>query len=462
MAITIRRQKKEKVNDISTFLEFKPNNDQAEALNLIKDFIDNSTEKVFVLTGAAGTGKTSIMKAVISYINSYLGDFNLLAPTGRAANIIAQKSNYYAQTIHSHIYSISEIKDNEGRVVKLRFHRKSNMKDYNEVFFVDEASMISDVPSDSGEFVSENSLMHDFMEYVKQGNSRNKIIFIGDTYQLPPVNSSSSHALDAEYITTKYGVGVKTFELKEVMRQANDSYILDNAQKIKNAINHQVLIPELRFANIEESLNKSAMYVEDIKKYGYNKAIALAWTNKTISNINKQVRDRLYPDPSQQVQKGEHLILSEGHFAKNYIPNGTFVEVIDIVSNVTQYADFKFIEVKLRNSDSHEELPGTYQISLDYLSENDIWNDSEKVKKLWNHRYKYNKDLQESKNKKDDEFIAALKVKYAYAITVHKAQGGEWDRVYFHPEQPSGQDGKRLVYTAVTRSKSELIKINRF
>ncbi|RLD43965.1 MAG: hypothetical protein DRI86_08690 [Bacteroidetes bacterium] len=463
MAITIRRQSENKISDISTLLDFNPNEDQKEALNQIKDFVDNTIDNVFVLTGAAGTGKTSIMKAVISYINSYLGDFNLLAPTGRAANIIAQKSNFDAQTIHSHIYSISEIKDSTGRVIKLRFNAKSNAKDYKEVFFVDESSMLSDVASESDDFVSENSLLLDFMNYVKNGNENNKIIFIGDSYQLPPVESVESRALDVEFLTKEYGVTVKSFELTKVMRQGEGSYVLENSQMIKESINNNTLMPLLKYSELDSSNNQIDDYVKDINEFGYEKSICLAWTNNTIRDINKQVRNRLYDNPTDQIVVGEHLILTSGFYMnKKYIANGTFVKVIKVSQKIEGIAGYRFVTVYIINTDNGQELEGSYKINLDTIDNHEESMDSEKMKALWHERFKVNKDLRESKNKADDEYLSAMQVKYAYAITVHKAQGGEWDKVYMYPEQPSGKEGKRLIYTSVTRARKELVEIKKY
>jgi len=403
------------------------------------------------------------MKAVISYINSDLGDFNLLAPTGRAANIIGKKSNFFASTVHSHIYSISEIKDSEGRVVKLKFNCKANLKDYKEVFFVDEASMVSEKAGESEQFISDNSLLHDFIRYVKQGHENSKVIFIGDSYQLPPVNSANSRALEADYLRSEFGLKVMSFELTEVMRQANDSYVLRNAHRVKNAINQKMPIPKLEFKSQSLLDNQIDQYVNEIKEFGYERSIVLAWKNKTNEEINKQVRKRLFADSEKPIVLGEHFILSQGYFTSDsYIPNGTFVKVIEIVGREEVIAGFRFATVKLHNTDSGEDLEGEYKVNLDFLKDGLEALDQKKMKKLWHDRYRSNKDLQKSKNKKDDEYLSALQVNYAYSITVHKAQGGEWSKVYLHPEQPTGVDGKKLLYTAITRAKKELIEINRY
>lgn len=463
MAITIRRQSKNKISDISTLLDFNPNEDQKDALNKIKNFIDNTTDNVFVLTGAAGTGKTSIMKAVISYINSYLGDFNLLAPTGRAANIIAQKSGFDSQTIHSHIYSISEIKDSTGRVLKLRFNAKSNVKEYKEVFFVDESSMLSDVVGESDNFVSENSLLLDFMNYVKNGNENNKIIFIGDSYQLPPVESIESRALDVAFLAKEYGVKVKSFELTQVMRQGEGSYVLENSQLIKKSIINNTQIPLLKYSELCNSNNQIDDYVTDIKEFDYGKSICLAWTNNTIRDINKQVRNRLYDNPIDQIVVNEHLILTSGFYMnKNYIANGTFIKIVKVSPKIETIAGYRFVTVDIINTDNGTELEGSYKINLDTIDNHEEAMDSKKMKALWHERFSVNKDLQKSKNKADDEYLSAMQVKYAYAITVHKAQGGEWDKVYMYPEQPAGKEGKKLIYTTITRARKELIEITRF
>jgi len=239
--------------------------------------------------------------------------------------------------------------------------------------------------------------------------------------------------------------------------------VLENAQKIKDSIIYnKSAFPHLKYASVSESLNISDLYANDIKAHGYNKAIVLAWTNKTIKEINKQVRNRLFPNQSKSITKRENLILFEGHYADHYIPNGTFVEVTDITGAVENIAGLQFITVKLKNTDTGIKLEGVYKINLDYLENKEENKYHEKIKALWHERYKVNKKLQKSKNKKDDAYLSALKVKYAYAITTHKAQGGEWDKVYIHPEQPLGIEGKKLMYTAITRAKKELISITKF
>lgn len=463
MAIVIRIQSEEADKEISEFLDFKPNDDQRTALNQIKTFINDKESKVFVLSGAAGTGKTSIMKAVISYINSYLGNFQLLAPTGRAANIIGKKSNFNSSTIHSHIYNISEVKDQSGKVIKLRFHRKKNEKSYKEVFFVDESSMISEKPGESDSFISENSLLHDFMGYVKAGNVDNKVIFIGDKFQLPPVDSNESRALDVQYLSGEFNVKVNSFELKQVMRQSNESYILDNAHLIKESIINKKIIPELNYCDIVNSDNKIDKYVNDIKSKGFSNSIVLAWKNKVIEDINNEVRKLLYADSQKQINIGEHLILSSSYYSKDrYIANGSFVKVIEIIGGVEIIGETKFIKVRLINTDNNEELSGTYIVNLDYLENGHESINAESKNVLWRERYKVNRDLQVSKNKKDDEYLSALELRYAYAVTVHKSQGGEWDNVYLFPEVPNTNDSKRLLYTAVTRAKKELINFDKY
>lgn len=223
-----------------TYFSFQPNVGQQEAFDRLCHFLDeNAIQDFFILTGAAGTGKTSVVSAVANYLHDKSIACVLAAPTGRAAHVISSKTNRAAKTIHSLIY-IPEV-NAAGTVI---YKRKENRSKAYTVFMIDESSMVADSTENEGLFTTPNSLLVDLIAYVKQGNAGNKIIFIGDAYQLAPITSPEfSPALCKMHLTNRHQLKGSEFELTKIERQANGSYILDNAELLRTAVKNGFLPP---------------------------------------------------------------------------------------------------------------------------------------------------------------------------------------------------------------------------
>jgi len=229
------------MTDIVKYLDFTPTTEQATALEMVAGFLDSDECNTFILKGAAGTGKTSILKAVVSYLLKNDHEHVLLAPTGRAARIISSKTGFSASTIHSHLYRVKEVKDDDDNVLYIEFVKRNNFGTKPCVYLIDEASMVGDTNNKQDYFVSKKPLLEDLISFIREGHKDNKIIFVGDPYQLPPVNSDFSPALSEDYLTGKYGLTTSGFELTEVKRQDEGSYILENALQLRMAIKNYSL-----------------------------------------------------------------------------------------------------------------------------------------------------------------------------------------------------------------------------
>lgn len=436
-------------------LSFKPNSDQEYALDLLNKFIKSDENNCFVLNGSAGTGKTTLTKSLTDFLSLSGKLFYLCAPTGRASKIISDKTEKTAQTIHHLIYKINEIRDIDGNIIKIEFSRRVNISKDITVFIIDESSMISDTKPDADElFISKNSLLSDLIHYVFEGNKNNKLIFIGDSYQLPPVNSDLSAALNAAYLRKKYNLKIAEAQLNEVIRQSKESYILEDANNLKLSIDGKLNRLSNRYLGLRNIDKFLSRYAADFKQTP-NQQILLAWRNISINDINKELRKLLYGKNCNYLVKGERLVMSQNYYSKIHIPNGTFLEVDEIINAEILYG-IKFMDARLMNADTNKLYDGIFKIQVDHLLDSVPNYDFEREKLLWAERYKVNRILQETKNKTSDAYLSALKVRYGYAITVHKSQGGEWPNVFLYPEKPFGSQQYRWLYTAITRASENI------
>ena len=451
--ITITKRSNEEI------LGFQPTREQEKALENIVSFLSSDEKNTFILTGAAGTGKTSIVRLILEYLKDSGMTPVLLAPTGRAANILTLKTDLEASTIHSSIYLIEEIKDENGEILYIHFIRREKPEEKPMVFFVDEASMVGDrlIDAPHNKFVADAPLLKEFISYVRRGHENNKIIFIGDPYQLPPVGMNFSPALSETYLAENYDLRTNSYELTEVKRQNDDSYILENATKLREAIVHGMVYDDIYYEKMgseEEAIEK---YAEDLLSEDPKSSIFLAWKNVSVNILNNRIRKILY-NTTKPLVKGERIILDQGNYHGTYIPAGTFLEVDEILNDNEVISGFNFATVKLRYPESGKVLDQEFKIFLGYLNSgqgNRRWDKN--MSDLWHERYRVNKELRKTRNKNSDEYLSALKVKYAYAITTHKAQGGEWDKVYLHPELPFGPTSLQWLYTTVTRARKQLL-----
>ena len=441
---------------------------QDECLLMLSDFLFNDDESsLFLLKGYAGTGKTTLIGALVSQLWNAKMKSILLAPTGRAAKVISNYSGKQAQTIHRHIYYPK--KASNGGV---SFTLKQN-KMTNTLFIVDEASMIPDLPSESKMFEN-GSLLNDLLQYVYAGKNC-KVLFIGDTAQLPPVKSDLSPALNEDILELNFDKNVKTIELNEVVRQTLDSGVLKNATELRELLQSSFFDAfkfEIEgFKDVQRMIegNEIIECLQDsYSKHGHEGTVIIVRSNKRANQYNQQIRERiLYKD--DELSTGDYLMVVKNNYfwletnsEAGFIANGDIIEVLEIFA-IRELYSFRFAEVKIRMIDYPNMQPFETVLILDTLTSESASMTYEESNKLYQEVLKDYEDLTSKYKKfmavKNNSFFNALQVKFSYAITCHKSQGGQWPHVYVEqPYLPEGvnKDYLRWLYTAITRSQEKL------
>jgi exodeoxyribonuclease-5 len=432
-----------------------PTAQQRVALLAMSDFVkETNKDDFYIMCGAAGTGKTSITTALIGHLNANAIHYKIAAPTGKAARILGRKSKTVNSTIHSLIYN-TKPNSETGEVV---FTLKENsVKDFS-VFIIDEASMVSStINKEQGSlFSSKNSLLSDLISFVKNGNSNNKIIFLGDKNQLPPVNEADSKALCKDYLQAKFQLNGSAYLLTEVKRQEDGSFILKNAVAIREGIDAN--LQKVNFQGVERKniSQASSDYVKEYIKNGFESTISIGATHKMNMMFNNVVREKLYGSYGNTIEANELLLITSTWRRNDFqLYSGDHVTVIEVNSNETEMvAGLHFVPVKLIS----KSLQGLEEIIEDYILLESVLNPEglklEQENQLRHERFSKNKVYRETGNASDDRYVGAIRATYGYSITCNKAQGGEWDKVFMNSFFiPS----LKYQYTAVTRAKSSLI-----
>jgi len=442
---------------------------QQELFKQLSDFIfSEDKDALFLLKGYAGTGKTTTISTFVNSLGKASKKSVLLAPTGRAAKVIAVYSKKPAFTIHKKIYFPK--KESNGGV---SFVLQPN-KHTNTIFIVDEASMIPDIQQNAKLFEN-GSLLSDLINYVYSGKNC-KIVFIGDTAQLPPVKLDLSPALSIEKLTYSFGRNVQEIELDEVMRQHENSGILANATQLRLLIDNNTT--DFKFnLNFPDIIRLTDGY--DIEEaisscYDNNEVEDTAFivrSNKRANQYNDQIRYRIRGQESE-ISSGDYIMIVKNNYywlpetsAAGFIANGDICEILRISSTKELYG-FKFAEVTIRMIDYPDMQPFETVLLLDTLSSESpslTYEESNKLYQAVKEDYAHEK----SKYKqflaiKSNKYFNALQVKFSYAITCHKSQGGQWKTVFV--EQPYLPEGVstayfRWLYTAITRAQEKLYLI---
>lgn len=448
-----------------------PTAKQDITLELLSKFVLESTNnRLFLLKGYAGTGKTTIIGTLVKNIWKLKKKIVLTAPTGRAAKVITNYSQQNAQTIHRKIY---QPKSTSGGGIE--FVPQEN-KHKNTIFIVDEASMIPDFPTGDNLF-NRGSVLDDLMEYVYSGENC-KLIFIGDTAQLPPVKSDLSPALSAQTLSNHYHMDVIPVELDEVVRQRYESDILLNATNIRERLQTE------DFEDFKFELTNNTDMVRLVDGYGIMDAIndsydnlgheetaIIVRSNKRANMYNQQIRSRIL-FREEEIAPGDFLMVVKNNYFwvkpssdAGFIANGDIVEILEIFGLKDLYG-FRFAEVKVQMVDYPKMKPFETVIMLDTLSLNSPSLPYEDSNKLYQEVLKDYDDIQSKYKKflkvKQNKYFNALQVKFSYAITCHKSQGGQWHTVFVEqPYLPDGitKDYLRWLYTACTRAKEKLYLI---
>ncbi len=449
--------------------EFNPTPQQDELITEISDFVTTlGNNSIFLLKGYAGTGKTSLVSALVKSLSVVSKKSSLLAPTGRAAKVLSGYSRKQALTIHKKIYWIKT--NSKGNTfVKLQENMNSNC-----IFIVDEASMI---PSHTDKGFGNRNLLSDLIEYVYSGSDC-KLILIGDTAQLPPVHLSVSPALDDTILKNIFNKNVICKELTQVVRQKNDSLILKNATQIRTMISKEVfeypklkcdtdLIRIIGADELQEKIEKS------YDKYGIEDTIVICKSNKRSYLYNQQIRQKILWK-EEKISKGDYLMIVRNNYTwlddnskAGFIANGDTVKV----KNIRKYEElygFNFAHITIELIDYPEESEIDVIVMLETIEIEQAALDYEKYKDLYNlisqdynhikNTYKRNKAI------KEDKYLNALQIKYGYAITCHKSQGGQWKSVFieqsYFTDEMLNKDYLRWLYTSITRSTEKLYLIN--
>ena len=465
--------------------------DQRTALESIETFLDGDGS-VFMLKGYAGTGKTTLLHGICRYLASRQSDFRLMAPTGRAAMILSQKTGAQASTIHRGIYNMDKLLEKQdGTSFKFFYGLKLNQESTRCVYLVDEASMVSDVFTDDEFFTfGSGKLLKDLMSYAFTGDTNRKIIFVGDDAQLPPVNMNFSPALGAEYLSEQYQVRSREATLSQVVRQGQESGILESATKIRNAIASNIFNAfEINYGKGDtHKISPEAFlerYAEVARQGGVQQTVVITHSNRQALEYNQQIRQRRYGDKYAQVQKEDWLIITRNNYNGSVeLFNGMFARVLE-VGDISHQANPRFIieggktiERKLVFRDVQVEVSGIngskHQLQTTLLD--DFLNAEEGRLHPFDQRALYIEFKERMRNRdikpgteafrealKNDKYFNALQAKYGYAITCHKSQGGEWENAFVDFKVYIGKLSKgffRWAYTAITRSSQQLLCID--
>ena len=445
---------------------FKPTSEQEECINNIADYISSiSNKSIFVLKGYAGTGKTTLISTLIKSLPIIPKKSVLIAPTGRAAKIISKYSNKSASTIHKKIYWIRTNKSG-NTFIKL----KENMHT-NTIFIVDEASMISE-NYDKG--FGNRSLLDDLIKYVYEGIDC-KLILIGDTAQLPPVHLEISPALDEKLLKHKYDKQIISKELTEVVRQREDSYILENATYLRSKITNNdfsfpKLITDKDVIRIRNGEDLQDAIENAYSESGMEKTTIICRSNKKANLYNQQIRKNIIwkdneiaaGDMIMAVRNNYYWI--EDNIQSDFIANGDIFEVLRVKERIVRYG-FKFAYATIKIIDDFKKKELDIILLLDTLNSESPAITYEQYKKLYNEiSIDYIGEKEINKKIKNNKFFNALQIKFAYSITCHKSQGGQWENVFidlgYFNEKMLDKSYLRWLYTAFTRSSEKLFLIN--
>lgn len=480
---------------------------QKDALDAFRGFI-SAPEQVFMLKGAAGTGKTTLISEFLKILDDEKREYALMAPTGRAAYIIGDKTGKTASTIHKGIYGLTKLKsissnNEEDEVgIHLRFGLKANKDSAKAVYIIDESSMISDVFSENEAFsFGSGCLLSDLFEFAHG----RKIVFVGDYAQLPPVGMNFSPALDKEYIENKFGCSVTEIMLREVMRQSAGSVMLSNASRIRDSIENKSFIE----FKLEEGADTESEDVDLLSPY-YRispnkpnvKSAIIAYSNKQVLDYNLAIRRHYYGEDTPRLQSGDLLIISRNNYSFDHeLFNGNIVQVeacqpdneliqhhvrVKLGKDRIESVILKFRKTTIRFGIGGKPVSLNVMLLDNFLNEPAgsvgglltralVVDFNNRLPDEIKSRYNEIRRLLRSKNKltieqqelcdayitllNKDPYYNSVICKYGYAMTCHKAQGGEWDNVFVDMCRFGGTANEnyfRWAYTALTRASKKI------
>lgn len=481
--------------------------DQQRAMERIKAFLDDKDSRVFILKGYAGTGKTTLMKALIQEMSSRALNFSLLASTGRAAKILKDATAHVTSTVHGLIYKFNGLSEDLDEIDDLRreqqvdtgdpllllfgaVHRfkRDDATDCPGYYIIDEASMVSDNESHSATQARYGSgrLLADLLDYDDRGH----FIFVGDTCQLPPLNQPFSPALSASYIAHTFDLAAQETELTQVVRQAQGNDIVLAAQKLRQLyVNPQpwkwAKFPLKGYRNITLTCSPHELldrYIADVRRNGYNAATLIANTNRQCDTLTGIIRPALgFTGP--QLSPGDLLLVTQNNYISGYM-NGDLIQVLEVGDTPIRRAGLTFLNVTVRSLlDAPDAKPPVEQSKLSYSpkggpvrsllliaevlygNQTNVTQSQQRGLLIDFHIRMREQGIKQktpayTNSMMTDPYLNALRCVFGYALTCHKAQGGEWEHVYLDiarnfPVQPK-PFVYQWMYTAVTRAKKEL------
>lgn len=450
---------------------YKPTLEQEKSLNMLSEYYLEAQDKaILLLKGYAGTGKTSLMSAFVQTLLKMKQKVVLLAPTGRAAKVFATYAGQPAYTIHKKIYREQSFTGEGGSfVINDNLHKHT-------LFIIDEASMIANDAS-SGNAFGTGYLLDDLITYVYSGEGC-RLIMLGDTAQLPPVGEVSSPALDADYLK-RYGMEVMEMEMTEVLRQEQASGILWNATQLRELIMRGQfnVLPKFRFKGFADirviSGDELIEAISDCYDHdGIEETIVICRSNKRANIYNNGIRGRILWR-EEELESGDMLMVTKNNYywtekepEMDFIANGDMARVVRVRGEREQYG-FRFVEATLAFPD-YNEMEVEVMLLMDTLQSEAPSLSKAESEKLYTKVMEDYTDVslkrERVKKLKSDPYFNALQVKYAYAVTCHKAQGGQWKNVFldqaYVTEEYLTPNYFRWLYTAVTRATGTLYLVN--
>jgi hypothetical protein len=491
------------MNIFNHFQHINLTKDQYNALEMLSIFLE-SDERVFILQGYAGSGKTTLLKGFVDYLQTLGRNYQLMAPTGRSAKVINQKTGYTATTVHKGIYNFAELVEVSADDVEINadvsFYFKYNILNnptiYDDIFVIDEASMVSDIRS-LGEFFRFGSgkLLHDLVNYTKvqSANTKSKIIFVGDPAQLPPIGMSFSPALTVDYLEQTYNLATSLTEMREVKRQDTDNGILFAATKIRRCLTSGFFNDfDLRENNRDIFNPPYEDYLTTYKKH-QGKKIIICYKNRTALQINRAIRQDKF-DGDLPIQATDTVIIGGNNYRLN-IMNGEFAVVSEASPSVesreisfyakggetiTVRLTWRWISLVVPDENAFPKNVSGYILENYLYSDNSLTSEEQRALYIdFKKRYpKLKKGTEEFKEAiYNDKYFNCILLKYGYAVTCHKAQGGEWPNAFIFWDKStqtnfdfyesehdrsgkSNTDFYRWAYTAVTRASNKLFCVN--
>lgn len=446
-----------------------PTEGQATVLRHLSAFLLSlKPNPTYILRGYAGTGKTTLVTTLVKTLPEIGMDYVLMAPTGRAAKVIGSYTRKYASTIHKKIYQVQAFPDGSLRMMRAQNKHKDTL------FIVDEASMIGE----DREFGTK-SLLDDLLAYVFSGE-RCRLLLIGDTAQLPPVGNEESPALDLDYLESQFPLTIATYELTEVKRQALESGILSNATHLRELLiedktTYTLPLFDLHFNDTEriDPETFEEMLYKAFEAEHSNDSVIVCKSNKRANLFNQAIRSRIL-NIEGEIATGDKLMIvknnyfwADGHQQISFIANGDMAEIQKITHYEELYG-FRFADVELSFPDYPDAQNLDVKILLDTLNSNNASLSEEESTRL---RQAIEADYMDIPNRRErykamkkSPWFNALQVKFAYALTCHKTQGGQWKNVFvdssLNLKDDVEKEDLRWLYTAVTRAQERLFFVN--